>query len=90
MLSSRQGFISHPKCVRKQVMPMKIEGSENVCSVFSIFHDGSIVSCISGGGDLQFEVQIQYLAERVNPNFRKFNVRLFFRSEWSRILDLAR
>ncbi len=56
---------------------MKIEGSESVRDVFSIFHDGSLVSYTNDGDDLRLEVEIQYLAERVNPSFRKFNVNLF-------------
>lgn len=58
-------------------MPMKIEGSESVRDIFSIFHDGSLVSYFSDGDTLGLDVEIQYLAERVNPDFRKFNVYLF-------------
>jgi hypothetical protein len=58
-------------------MPMNIEGLENVRDIFSIFHDGSISSCALDGDDLTLDVEIQYLAERVKPEFRKFKVRLF-------------
>jgi hypothetical protein len=58
-------------------MPMKIEGSEGVRDIFSIFHDGSLVSYFSDGDTLGLEVDIQYLAERVNPSFLKFKVCLF-------------
>ncbi|WP_341644080.1 hypothetical protein [Thauera sp. SDU_THAU2] len=56
---------------------MNIDGLENVRDIFSIFHDGSISACALDGDDLTLEVEIQYLAERVNPGFRKFKVRLF-------------
>lgn len=56
---------------------MKIEGSENVRDVFPIFHDGSLTSYTNDGDDVRLEIEIQYLAERVDPNFRKFVVHLF-------------
>jgi hypothetical protein len=56
---------------------MKIEGSENVRDIFSIFHDGSIVAWSMNGNALMLEVEIKYLAERINPGHRKFTVRLF-------------
>jgi len=55
---------------------MNIEGLGSVRDIFSIFHDGTISSCAVDGHDLTLEVEIQYLAERVNPEFRKFKVRL--------------
>lgn len=56
---------------------MKIEGPENVSDVFSIFHDGGIIECHYENGSLLMEVEIQYLAERINPAFRRFMFRLF-------------
>lgn len=56
---------------------MRIEGAENVRVLFSLFHDGSIVSWATDGDELQLEVEIKYLAERIDPKFRKFDVRLF-------------
>jgi hypothetical protein len=56
---------------------MSIEGLENVRDIFSILHDGSISSYALNGDDLTLEVEIRYLAERVKPEFRKFNVQLF-------------
>ena len=55
-------------------MPMKIEGQENIKNIFSIFHDGSIVSCRLENDSLLMEVEIQYLAERINPQFRRFMI----------------
>ena len=59
------------------VMRMKIEGIESVREIFSIFHDGSLVSYVADGDTLRLEIEIHYLAERVNPYFRTFNVCLF-------------
>ena len=56
------------------VMPMKIEGSENIKDIFSIFHDGGIVNVHLEKDVLFMEVEIQYLAELIYPNFRKFSV----------------
>jgi len=58
-------------------MPMNIEGRENVRDIFSIFHDGTIRSCTLNEGDLTLDIEIEYLAARVKPEFRKFEVRLF-------------
>jgi hypothetical protein len=58
------------------VMPMKIEGPENIRDIFSIFHDGSITHSSLEADTLSFDVEIQYLAERVSRAFRKFHVRL--------------
>jgi hypothetical protein len=55
---------------------MKIEGPKNISDIFSIFHDGCIVSCHYKNDSLVMEVEIQYLAERINPSFQKFTVRL--------------
>ncbi|QUY43518.1 hypothetical protein [Acaryochloris marina] len=57
-------------------MSIKIEGSENISNVFSIFHDGDIVNGHQKNSSLLIEVEIQYLAERINPPFRKFMLRL--------------
>ena len=55
---------------------MKIEGSNNIKDIFSIFHDGCIINCHLEENALVMEVEIEYLAERINPHFRKFTVRL--------------
>lgn len=56
------------------VMPMSIEGLDNIKTVFSVLHDGEICHSIEDGSKLELEVHIQYLAERVNREFRKFSV----------------
>ncbi len=58
-------------------MPMKIEGLENILSMFSVFHDGDISHCIKENLILQFEVEIQYLTERINPSYRVFRIILY-------------
>lgn len=65
-----------PAAHANRYAPMKIEGPENISYVFSIFHDGGIVHCHDENGSLLLKIEIQYLAERINPDFRKFSVLL--------------
>ncbi len=58
-------------------MPMKIEGIENILTMFSVFHDGDIRHCTKENSTLQFEVEIHYLTERINPSYRAFRVTLY-------------
>jgi len=53
---------------------MKINGIGNISDIFSIFHDGGIVKCDREHDQLIIEVEIEYLAQRVNPEFTKFVV----------------
>jgi hypothetical protein len=53
-----------------------IAGAENLASIFSIFHDGGIASYCLSAGVLVLDVEIMYLAERVNPGSRSFRVSL--------------
>ena len=55
---------------------MEIEGLENISHLFSIFHDGRITGCKFNDGRLQLEIEILFLAEKINPQFSKFNVTL--------------
>ena len=55
---------------------MNIEGLENINTMFSVFHDGEINRCVKTNSHLEFGVHIQYLAERINPEFRTFSVAL--------------
>ncbi|HTD05193.1 hypothetical protein [Undibacterium sp.] len=50
--------------------------AEHVSEIFSVFHDGTIVGQAFDGSLLDLEVEIIYLAVRVNPNFRSFRLRL--------------
>ena len=65
-----------PHPVTLNVMPMRIEGSEDIRDIFSFFHDGSITHAKRVGSDLILEVEIQYLAKRINSSFEKFYIRL--------------
>lgn len=42
--------------------------------LFSIFHDGSIYELRDAPDQLTFQVDIMYLAERINPSFRCFYI----------------
>jgi hypothetical protein len=55
---------------------MRIEGSSNIEEIFSIFHDGVITHYIFNDGKLTLEIEIQYLAERISPDFTQFHVLL--------------
>jgi hypothetical protein len=57
-------------------LPMKIMGPENISAVFSIFHDGEIAQCVLKSNSLWMEVEIEYLAKRINKNYKAFVVRL--------------
>lgn len=48
-----------------------IEGIDNIAELFTIFHDGSI-TLIEHNENLLLEVDIQYLAERIDPRYSKF------------------
>lgn len=52
---------------------MKLEEQE---LLFSIFHDGSIYGLMDASDQLVFQVDIMYLAERINPNFRCFYIHI--------------
>ena len=53
---------------------MKIEGLEHINTMLSIFHDGEIVRATETDSGLELDVHIQYLAERIKPEFKLFNV----------------
>ena len=55
---------------------MSIETSEEICAVFSIFHDGVIFRSSLDDNRLILAVRIKYLAERVNPAFEQFIVQV--------------
>ncbi|MEG3438471.1 hypothetical protein V0288_15170 [Pannus brasiliensis CCIBt3594] len=56
---------------------MSVENLEKISDIFSIFHDGKIVFCHLENSSLLMEVEIRYLAERIDPAFRKFIIRLY-------------
>lgn len=49
-----------------------IEGRENIRDIFSIFHDGVISSFKLLGSSLVLHVEVEYLAQRINPGFTHF------------------
>jgi hypothetical protein len=53
-----------------------ISGVNNLRDTFSIFHDGGISGFTSSGQDLILDVEIMYLAERINPSYRVFRLTL--------------
>jgi hypothetical protein len=57
-------------------MSLMIAGPD-IPDVFSLLHDGRVVRAELRGDNLQFEVEIRYLAELVRPTFEKFAVTVF-------------
>ncbi len=49
-----------------------IKGNQNICSAFNIFHDGCISNYEYFENNLELEIEVMYLAEMVNPDYRKF------------------
>ena len=62
--------------IEENVLLVKIEGLENIRDLFSKFHDGWIVNCYLERDILYMDVEIQYLAERIDPSFHKFSIEL--------------
>ena len=55
---------------------MKIRGLENISALFSVFHDGRICAYTFENNELNLEIGILYLAQRVDPTFTKFNLKI--------------
>ena len=53
-----------------------ISGIENLRAMFGVFHDGDLRFHGEQDGALDFEIGILYLAERVNPAYKSFSLRL--------------
>ena len=82
-----------PECITPSVTPMNIEGTECIANLFSIFHDGSISHANMVNGNLVLEVEIRYLAQRIDPSFKKFilclsNIRSVRFSTWPSNLEM--
>jgi hypothetical protein len=60
-----------------------IVGTENLRDMFSIFHDGVIIRYEPVASNLDLDVEILYLAQRVNPEYRGFRVVLQNAREFS-------
>jgi hypothetical protein len=57
--------------------------AEAVAQVFSIFHDGSVVGCQRIGDDLNLDIEIEYLAQRVAPEYGGFSVSILGARDFS-------
>jgi|APTNR8051073442_1049403.scaffolds.fasta_scaffold03514_4 hypothetical protein len=51
-------------------------GSDEIAEVFGLFHDGWISNGTFMGGNAEIVVEIEYLAERVRPTYRRFTIHL--------------
>ncbi len=51
-----------------------IQGQESIATLFSLFHDGCIVGYSSCESKLTLRVEIEHLAQRIQPNFTTFTV----------------
>ena len=51
-------------------------GNEDAARAFSAFHDGGIGSVAAAGDAIEAKIDIQYLAERIDPSFRSFYIKL--------------
>lgn len=49
---------------------------ENQCNIFRAFHDGSFEKIIRNKSDIEFLIDIKYLAELVKPSFSFFKCKL--------------
>ena len=54
-----------------------IIGSQNLSDMFSVFHDGGIVLTTVKGVNLEFEIEIGYLAGRIKSEYQIFRLTLF-------------
>ncbi len=50
--------------------------TEKLARIFNIFHDGTIHEATQHGRDLTLQISCLYLAERINPEFDKFYLKL--------------
>jgi hypothetical protein len=53
-----------------------IRTTQDICEVFSIFHDGLIESAVLSGETLKLKVEISYLTDRIQEGFKYFFVDL--------------
>jgi hypothetical protein len=48
----------------------------DIADLFSVFHDGEIMSHQSQAGDLRLRLDVEYLAKRIQPTFQCFEIEL--------------
>jgi hypothetical protein len=53
---------------------MSIYGIENIKELFCILHDGVIISGELTRSEMRLEVEIPYLAKRIDPSYQNFRV----------------
>ncbi len=53
---------------------MKIKDLNKINEIFSIFHDGEIIHSEKKDNNLIISIEIQYLANRINPEYIKFDL----------------
>ena len=53
-----------------------ITNADSISDVISIFHDGTIRQAHLDGDKLKLQVNIAYLAKRVNPEYKSFHIEL--------------
>jgi len=53
-----------------------MQNLEDQCDFFSIFHDGGFTTLQRKGNDIEFQVDIEYLAEIIDPTYTAFSVAL--------------
>lgn len=63
--------------IRSDLTKMKIDSLEDIRDIFSIFHDGCIVASALQGEALMLDIDIQYLSEKISPEFNGFTVSLY-------------
>ncbi|WP_085899124.1 hypothetical protein [Kiloniella majae] len=56
---------------------MKIKQHEDIKDIFSIFHDGVISASSLHDESIILDIEIQYLSERINPEYTGFKVSLY-------------
>lgn len=54
-------------------MDAEIQKSEEQCRLFNTFHDGGFTSFQRRGNDIEFQVDIAYLAELIDPTYTYFS-----------------
>lgn len=76
---------------------MTLHTLDEQIDMFNMFHDGTIIALVKEENSINFEIDIPYLAELINPEFSSFKGKLmecteFCYKEWdedSPIADLA-
>jgi transcriptional regulator with XRE-family HTH domain len=68
--------LTHLDDLQREMHPQVVTGLEKLGDLFSILHDGAIVQATTDGPDLVLQVEITYLAARIQQGLTTFGVRL--------------